>query len=84
MVRYDSRETNMRNPQRIDEMLVLIRSVWEKDPDLRLGQLILNAARMKDPGADVGGIEDERLRKGLIRYLNMLPGNSKKVDGEVE
>ncbi len=57
----------MRNPLRIDEMLVLIRSVWEKDPDLRLGQLILNAARMKDPNADVGGIEDEGLRKGLIR-----------------
>lgn len=33
----------MRDPNRIGPMLELLRTIWEKRPDLRLGQLILNA-----------------------------------------
>ncbi|MBI4029110.1 MAG: hypothetical protein HY376_01985 [Candidatus Blackburnbacteria bacterium] len=33
----------MRNPERIKQTLALIQQLWEKYPDLRLGQLILNA-----------------------------------------
>ncbi len=33
----------MRNPERIPEILELIRQIWVRYPDLRLGQLILNA-----------------------------------------
>lgn len=32
-----------RDPDRIDDVLKTIRDIWEKQPDLRLGQLILNA-----------------------------------------
>lgn len=32
----------MRDPERIPEILNRLRTVWEKHPDLRLGQLIEN------------------------------------------
>jgi uncharacterized protein YihD (DUF1040 family) len=35
----------MRNPNRIPEILRLVAKVWYKSPDLRLGQLLLNATR---------------------------------------
>lgn len=35
----------MRNPERIPIMLEAIGSAWEKNPDLRLGQLVTNYAR---------------------------------------
>jgi uncharacterized protein YihD (DUF1040 family) len=31
-----------RDPQRIDEILTWLRGEWEKDPDIRLGQLLHN------------------------------------------
>lgn len=34
----------MRNPHRIPVILNLLKEVWEQNPDLRLSQLILNAA----------------------------------------
>ena len=33
----------MRDPKRINECLRKIKEVWSKHPDLRLGQLIVNA-----------------------------------------
>lgn len=32
----------MRDPQRIDRMVAMIRAYWHRYPDLRLGQLITN------------------------------------------
>lgn len=63
----------MRDPARIDGMLQLLGEVWRQDPDLRLGKLIFNAARIREPNlADVFSIEDAALRKGLVRYLEQL------------
>jgi uncharacterized protein YihD (DUF1040 family) len=42
----------MRDPKRIPEVLEAVRKVWEKDPDQRLGQLLLNAARNDDGMTD--------------------------------
>lgn len=33
----------MRNPNRIDNILARIKVMWERYPDLRLGQLLSNA-----------------------------------------
>lgn len=69
----------MRDPARIDEMVELLRQVWHLEPDLRLGQLVYNAARMRDVELqDVFSIEDASLRKGLARYLQVIQigGNS--------
>ena len=63
----------MRDPARIDTILEQLREVWMLNPDLRLGQLIYNAARMRDPNlADVFNIEDGALSKGLRRYKELI------------
>ncbi len=63
----------MRDPARIDDVLELLRAVWTLEPDLRLGQLIYSAARIRDPElSDVFSIEDSSLRKGLVRYLEQI------------
>jgi uncharacterized protein YihD (DUF1040 family) len=46
----------MRDPTRIPRILARLQAVWEKHPDMRLGQLIVNAA-----GVDPFYIEDEKL-----------------------
>ena len=51
----------MRDSNRIDRILNEIRIIWKKCPDLRLGQLILNA--IDDPALYY--IEDEELVKLL-------------------
>jgi uncharacterized protein YihD (DUF1040 family) len=38
----------MRSPDRIEPTLAAIKQVWEKNPDLRLGQLMWKLAR-QDP-----------------------------------
>lgn len=71
----------MRDPGRIDEMLELVREIWLIEPDLRLGQLVFNAARMREPDlSDVFSIEDGTLRKGLVRYLQAM--KQRKHGGE--
>jgi hypothetical protein len=63
----------MRDPARIDEMLELLREIWLLEPDLRLGQLVFNAARIREPQlSDLFSIEDGALRKGLVRYLELI------------
>lgn len=54
-----------RDPQRITVLLDLIRAEWERAPDLRLGQLLVNAvhaATGRPPETrDVFYLEDDRL-----------------------
>lgn len=54
----------MRDPDRIDKILEEVKRVWEKYPDLRLGQLLLNIPI----SGDIYYIEDEQ----LIRELKKL------------
>ncbi len=58
----------MRSPERIGQILQVLHEIWEENPDLRLGQLIVNAARLTDPAADVFNIEDNALLKGMRDY----------------
>lgn len=55
----------MRDPQRIEKIIGLIRKVWYKTPDLRLTQLIMNALKMN---GDPYYIEDDVLEKALKDY----------------
>lgn len=72
----------MRDPARIDEMLDLVRGIWKRQPDLRLGQLLYNAARMREANLhDSFSIEDGDLRKGLIRYLELVEGRERNSSG---
>jgi hypothetical protein len=63
----------MRDPARIDPMLDLVREVWTRSPDLRLGQLIVNAVRPGEPCPEVFSIEDTVLARRLERMLNQRP-----------
>jgi len=58
----------MRDPNRIPEVLDLIKQLWEKYPDWRLGQLIVNVSDTND----VFYVEDDRVVKGLRNYLKLV------------
>ena len=55
----------MRDPKRIEEMLELIKEIWENAPDLRLTQLIMNSLNMN---GDPYYIEDADLLKSLKKF----------------
>jgi hypothetical protein len=53
----------MRDPARIPKVLDAIRQIWEKHPDIRLGQLIVNAVFEEgdDPSPRLFYMEDDQL-----------------------
>lgn len=55
----------MRDPERIDKILNTIRLIWTDCPDLRLGQLIVNAVGLE---TDLFNIEDDILNRELIMF----------------
>lgn len=52
----------MRDVSRIEPTLAAVQAVWIAAPDLRLGQLLLNAMR---PGEDLYQVEDDVLLQRL-------------------
>ena len=60
----------MRDPGRIDEILSDLAELWRREPDTRLGQLIVNLVEPEDRCASVFGIEDAALHKRMRRALN--------------
>ena len=63
----------MRNPNRIKPTLDLIEEIWQKYPDMRLGQLIENMATKA--GGDVWTMEDTELQQTLSKWLKELREN---------
>lgn len=55
-------------------MLAAVRKIWEANPDLRLGQIISNAARAHGAWPDVFSVEDWDLMKGLEKMLRQDRG----------
>lgn len=58
----------MRDPRRIDDVLLAVGEVWAFDPDLRLGQLLYLALRPDEPCPELSGIED----RDLVRRVQAL------------
>lgn len=56
----------MRDPKRIPKILKELQKVWEKHPDLRLGQLLLNL------GFDFYYVEDKELIKKLENMYSKI------------
>jgi len=54
-----------RDPKRIPEVLRLIEQVWEKNPDLRLGQLLLNHMNPDSAEPELYYLEDDALLRRL-------------------
>ena len=51
----------MRDPKRIKPMLDMVRTTWRRNPDVRLGQLLMNC----EEGDDLYFIEDAELFRRL-------------------
>ena len=62
----------MRDPKRIEQILEVLRDIWEIEPDLRLGQLVVNAIQPKEPCPAIFNAEDDMLLEGLHRYRRLL------------
>ena len=58
----------MRDPRRIPKVLNGLCDIWERYPDIRLGQLLMNVA--SDP--ILYNIEDEELVKKVKEYYEKL------------
>lgn len=64
-----------RDAGRIDVVLAMVRSVWAAYPDLRLSQLIVNAAKSANRDVvspELFSLEDDSLLLGLEKYLEQL------------
>ena len=62
----------MRDPERIDRMLEKIRTLWKRNPDLRLGQLIVNAANDGGNTTIPYYAEDDTVERGVDEGLRRL------------
>lgn len=58
-----------RDPKRIGQMLELVQGIWEKNPDLRLGQLILNVCAV----SELYMMEDDKLA-GFLKEVYIDEG----------
>ncbi len=67
-------EVPCRNPARIPQMLDLMRAVWavEGTTDMRMGQLLINAARLGGwTNDDIWNCEEEIFAAGFIKMLQI-------------
>ena len=64
----------MRDPDRISEILGVLRDIWERNPDLRLGQIVVNAIRPGEPCPQIFSAEDEALLAGLHEFRRQILG----------
>lgn len=62
-----------RDPERIDKVLSVIRSIWKDQPDLRLGQLIVNAIHQQN----LYHIEEDALVEALEDMYGEQDANTK-------
>jgi hypothetical protein len=63
------KEMFMRDPKRIKKILSIIEKIWQENPDLRFGQLLINY-----------GIVPDELRTWLMEDDELLKGLEKKKD----
>ena len=60
-----NRSKQMRDKNRIPEILQELERVWRDNPDFRLGQLITVAARPSSPHPTTFYIEDDKMLEGF-------------------
>lgn len=56
----------------IDYTVGLLGEFWKQQPELRLGQLIINAVRPQEPCPEVFYVKDERLRAKLTDFVDKM------------
>jgi len=84
MVNYNE-VYNMRDPERIDVVLEEIAMYWKENPDLRLGQIIVNMNNNQDPFYMEDDALLERLKSEILTekgggYVVVINGNGEGCD----
>lgn len=66
----------MRDPNRIERILNKIEAIWINEPDIRLGQMLVNFAppRLQN---DIFYLEDDELEKELDKEIEMIISRGK-------
>jgi uncharacterized protein YihD (DUF1040 family) len=59
----------MRDPNRIDHILNLLKQMWKQVPDWRLGQLLINLTYRNE---DLYYLEDDKLEERLEAWLRIV------------
>lgn len=59
----------MRDPNRISELLTTLGAIWTYCPDMRLGQIIVNATGHT---GDMFHYEDDEMLEKLQQFLTLL------------
>lgn len=69
LTRYVLHFVAMRDPDRIEPIIEALWDYWRRNPDLRLGQIIANAASLPNSGiiGDPFYIEDDKMLEGIRR-----------------
>ncbi len=63
-------EIPYRNPERILHMCNLLYAAWCMEPDMRMGQLLMNAAkRGGGVTGDIWNVEEEVFAQGLLHMI---------------
>lgn len=63
-----------RDDYSIDETLGEIAKLWKEQPNLRLGQLIVNAVLPESPCPEIYSVEDNALVKKIRRHIDTVSG----------
>jgi hypothetical protein len=61
-----------RDPARIEQVLEVVRRIWAEFPDMRLGQLLINAVRRSEPCPELFSVEDTVLVRTLETLAKLL------------
>lgn len=68
----------MRDKKRIPKILNHLEEIWNENPDLRLGQIIMIATRPKGTCPEVFYIEDEKILKGIKSIGKKIESSNEK------
>jgi len=71
----------MRDPNRIPIILSKLEQIWKENPDMRLGQLIVNAARPETANSSIFHIEDEEMLQGISAIGSKETSSNESKDG---
>ena len=74
----------MRDPARIDRMIEKLREIWHANPDMRLGQMLVNVIRPGEPCPRVFYAEDTDTEAKLAKYPEPAAGRSEASGNTLE
>lgn len=81
VARIEEVPRRVRDPERIGRILDMVGELWRRHPDLRLGQLLMNAIYRGDQAdADPFYVEDDAL-EGWLKAWALGPHESEGADG---